>query len=124
MYSLTICFGPTGTTWALLFKDEDKAGVVYNAYVGHIMERAEGGVLIGSDDFGQSFAIEFDSIRGMVLEDMDVVEHAHIQRQLANARMQFKAQEQAKTDPVIRQAMGAQQRAPILQPMGNGRFGN
>lgn len=117
MYSLTICFGPTGTTWAFMFKDKDRA---YE----FVATRSESPSLVIEDDFGQTAMIIKADIHGTVLEDLDVVEHAHIERQLANARMQFKAQERAKTDPIIRQAMGAQQRAPILQPMGNGRFGS
>jgi hypothetical protein len=118
MYSLTIHFGPNAVAWALLFKEEEKAGVVYNAYVGNMLNGAEAALLIGVDDFGQSFAIPFNDIHGIMLEDLDLVEEARIQRSLANARGEVKARQRASTDPVIRQA---QTGAPILTPMGGFR---
>ncbi len=68
MYSLTINFGPTGTAWALLFKEEAKAEEAYNAYMEAKMNGADRNVLIGSDDFGQAYAISVDEIHGVVLE--------------------------------------------------------
>lgn len=115
MFSLSINFGTSGS-WALLFKEEEKAGQAYNAYVEHIVNNAEGGAMIGTDDYGQSYAIPFVEIRGILLEDLDQVEAARIQRSLADERCKAKFIQAAKTDPVIRTAMG--QQAPILQPMG------
>lgn len=121
MFSLTIHFGPSSMAWALLFKEEEKAGVVYNAYMDFKMNAKApdwSGMLIGSDDFGQSFAIPMEEIRGMMLEDLELVEEARIFRALANARADVKARQRAMTDPVIRQG---QQGPAVLQPMG-GRF--
>jgi hypothetical protein len=115
MYSLTIHFGPNAMCWALLFKEEAKAGEAYNAYVSWKMNGASDGALIGSDDFGQSYAIPFSEIHGVLLEDLDLVEEARIQRSLYNARGEVKARQRAATDAVIRQGMG-NQGASVLTP--------
>jgi hypothetical protein len=106
MYSLSIHFGPASLVWALLFKEEEKAGVVYNAYVDAKMSGAQETVLLGADDFGQSFAIPCNEISGILLEDLDQIEEARIQRSLADERCKAKFMVRAKSDPVIRQAMG------------------
>jgi hypothetical protein len=119
MFNVSISHGPVGTVWALLFKTEEKAGEPYNAYVEHKINRAEGGVLIGTDDFGQSYAIPFDEIHAILLEDLDQIEQARIQRALADERVKAKFMVAAKSDPVIRQAIQGQQ-APIMTPFGRG----
>src|SRR6266851_2653181 len=62
MYSLSIHFGPNSIVWALLFKEEEKASMLYNAYVEFKVGGNEAGILIGADDFGQSFAIPFNAV--------------------------------------------------------------
>ena len=120
MYSLTIHFGPNAVSWALLFKEEEKAGVAYNAYVANKMNGIESDMLIGCDDFGQSYAIQFNDIHGMLLEDLDLVEAARIQRSLAEERCKVKLMAAARSDPVIGPAMrGAQ--TPVLTPIGGFR---
>ena len=119
MFNVSISHGPVGTVWALLFKTEEKAGEPYNAYVEHKINRAEGGVLIGTDDFGQSYAIPFDEIHAILLEDLDQIEQARIQRARADERVKAKFMVAAKSDPVIRQAIQGQQ-APIMTPFGRG----
>jgi hypothetical protein len=121
MYSLSISFGPTGTVWALLFKEEAKAAEAYNAYVSNKVAK-ENGVLIGTDDFGQSYAIPFYEIRGVLLESLEQIEEARIQRSLFDERCKAKFLQRARTDPTIRAAMGNQ--TPVLQPMGGGFRGN
>jgi len=116
MFNLTICFGPTGTAWALLFKTEEKAGEAYNTYVDHKVKCAEGGVLIGSDDFGQSYAIPFDEIHGMMLEDLEQVEQAHVLRGVAAERIKAKFVTAATSDPTIRAAQRQQGQTPVLTP--------
>ncbi len=106
MYSLSIHFGPNAIVWALLFKEEEKAGMLYNAYVEFKVGGNEAGILIGADDFGQSFAIPFNEISVMLLEDLDQIEEARIQRSLADERCKAKFMQRAKSDPTIRQAMG------------------
>lgn len=115
MFSLTINFGPSGSAWALLFKTEEKAGEAYNAYVDYkVTPTRASDTLIGSDDFGQSYAIPFEDIHGMMLEDLDLVEGARIARSLVEERVKAKFIEAAKSDPTLRQAM--QQRPGVLTP--------
>ncbi len=108
MYSLSIHFGSNAIVWALLFKEETNAGTVYNAYVDFKLTTGsdENGILIGRDDFGQSFAIPMNEISGILLEDLDQIEEARIQRSLADERCKAKFMARAKSDPTIRQAMG------------------
>lgn len=117
MYSLTIHFGPNAMQWPLLFKEEEKAGVIYNAYLDFQVSEATAGMLIGSDDFGQSFAIPMEQIAGILLEDMDLVEEARIYRSLANARGEVKARQRAMSDPVIRTAQNG---PAVMTPRFNG----
>ena len=70
-----------------------------------------------TDDFGQTAVIDKDSVHGILLEDMDLVEEARIYRSLANARGEVKARQRAQTDPVIRTA---NQGPSVLQPRFNG----
>jgi len=120
MYSLTINFGPSGSAWALLFKTEEKAGEAYNAYVGNIMSGGtELNVLIGSDDFGQTYAIPVSQIHGVMLEDLDLIEAARIQRSLAEERVKIKFVAAAKSDPLIGPASRGQVPG-VLTPMGGG----
>jgi hypothetical protein len=116
MYSLTIHFGPNAIQWQFLFKTEEKAGVVYNTYVDAKANMADA-MLIGTDDFGQAFAIPTSEISGILLEDINAMEEARIERSLADARASAKLQGRARTDPTIR---AAQQGAPVLTPMGGG----
>ena len=120
MYSLTISFGPAGTLWAFLFKEEQKAGEAYNLYVDHKLGRGESGILIMNDDFGQTCAIPFADINGITCEDLDLVEAARIYRSLAEERLKIKLQTAAKTDPLIGPAIS--NRGPgVLTPMGGFR---
>ena len=121
MYSLTISFGPAATVWQFLFKEEEKAGVVYNAYVESKINSAVGVMLIGADDFGQSFAIPFEEIRGVLLEDLELTTESRIRRTLEQAHGQAKYTERAKNDPILRQAMN--QRGPgVITPFAGGQF--
>ncbi|SRR5216684_2333027 len=106
MYSLSIHFGSNAIVWALLFKEETKADDIYNNYVTFKLGNTTNQILLGSDDFGQVFAIPFDEINGMLLEDLDQIEEARIQRSLADERCKAKFMARAKSDPTIRQAMG------------------
>jgi hypothetical protein len=116
MFSLSISFGPTGMVWAYLFKELEKPQEAYNAYVDYKVNHAENGIFIGSDDFGQCYAIPFDEIRGMMFEDLDLIEAARIQRSLADERCKAKFLQAARSDSTIRAGMGNQM--PIMQPMG------
>jgi hypothetical protein len=116
MYNLSICFGPTGTCWQFLFKEKEKAE--------EICKRLENGdesiIHRVEDDFGQRANIERAAIHAVLIEDMDAIEAAHVQRALAQARAQAKLHVAARSDPLLRTA----QQAPILQPAGVGGFRN
>jgi hypothetical protein len=117
MWNLSISFGPTGMVWALLFKTEEKAGEAYNAFVQNKMDVTETDVLIGADDFGQSYAIPFAEIRGVLLEDLEQIEQARIERALADERVKAKFIGRAMSDPVIRAAQRQGQQGPgVLTP--------
>lgn len=123
MYSLSIFFGPSPVPAQFLFKEQEKAGVIYNAYVNFLTSTSDSnnGLLIGSDDYGQSFAIDFANIHAVILENMILGEESRIQRGLSQARGQANANKRAQSDPVI---MAAQRGAgpSVLTPFGNGRF--
>lgn len=120
MYSLSIFFGPSPVPAQFLFKDIEKAKTAYNTYVDFKASSAINGILIGADDYGQAFAIDFEDIHAVILEDMDLGEESRIQRGLSQARGQAKANERAKNDPMLRAMMNSQGPA-ILSPGGFGR---
>lgn len=120
MYSLSISFGPTGTVWQFLFKEEKMAGDAYNAYVGFKAGEAVSDMLIGTDSYGQSFAISMEDIRGVLIEDLALVETARIQRALIDERVKAKFIKAATDDPIIKAAMRPQGPG-VLTPMGGFR---
>jgi hypothetical protein len=112
MYSLTISFGPVGTTWAFLFKDQEKARACHQLALGTIGTKEAAAI---TDDFGQTAVIS--GVHGISFEDLDLVEAARIYRSLAEERIKIKLQTAAKSDPVIGPLMNS--RGPgILTPMG------
>ncbi len=96
MFSLTIHFGPNALQWQFLFKEKENASAGWKNIVGDSLDI--------TDDFGQRGVIKLDSIHGSLLEDLDVVEQARIERSIINARGEVKARQRAATDPVIRAA--------------------
>jgi len=114
MYCLTICFGPAATTWALMFKTEEKAIQALQ----FINEHVDGNF---TDDFGQTIALKTSELHGVMLEDLSLSKLAHIERALHQARMQAEGQKMAQTDPAL---MHAARGPNIISPMmgGNGRF--
>jgi hypothetical protein len=112
MYSLTICFGPVGTTWAFLFKEKEKAEIAYRIVRDMTNPTDPGGCI--EDDFGQN-AIFTSAPHGCVLEDLDLTNEAKIIRSLDHARSETKARQRAATDPTIRAGM-QQQSASVLTP--------
>lgn len=118
MYSLTINFGPTGTVWAFLFKEEEAARRA-RAVTNYRPEGATHFTIV--DDFGQTSDFPFNDVHGVVLEDLDQVEAARIYRSLAEERIKVKLMTAAKADPVIGEAIRRSQGAPVLTPMGGFR---
>jgi len=116
MYSLTIHFGPNAIQWQFLFKEKEKA-MQYHLDISKALGRDLPGQLILEDDFGQNTTIQLTGVHGILLEDINAMEEARIERSLADARASAKLQGRARTDPTIR---AAQQGAPVLTPMGGG----
>jgi hypothetical protein len=127
MHSLSIVFGPTGTTWRLLFKSQDAAErAVTSAQSAMEVSNAK---LVPSnqffvlvDDFGQKAVINIDELHGFMHEDLDQTKLAAIEVSLHNAQAQAQAEQRMRSDPNIMAA--ARNRGvggpPILAPMGNG----
>lgn len=114
MYSLTIHFGPNAMCWQFLFKEKE------NAYAAQKEVWAKDtGWLDMDDDFGQFGRVLRSSVHGVLLEDLDLVEEAQIQRSLVNARAQAKLNSRAAQDPTLRAAQ-AMRGPAMIQPMGRG----
>ena len=108
MYSLSISFGPTGLVWAFLFKEKNDAAM--NAATFHDAKDPNKNPMnqrvMVSDDYGQTAEFMLGSVRAVLVEDLDQIEEARIQRSLADERCKAKFMARAKSDPVIRTAMG------------------
>lgn len=113
MYSLTIHFGPNAVCWQFLFKDKERVSTYTQ-----IFEKGVAFVDL-SDDYGQSANIKMTTVHGWLLEDLDLVEEAQIQRSLVNARAQAKLNSRASQDPTLRAAQ-AMRGPAMIQPMGRG----
>jgi hypothetical protein len=112
VFTLTIALG--NASWPLVYKSEEKAR---DAYVG--LQTAGWDSQTITDDFGQMVLVQSNSFHGALLEDMDKVRLAHIERNLYAARLQIDAQNAARSDPKIRAAQMGQGPA-MIQPVGNG----
>ena len=115
MYSLTIHFGPNAMAWSFLFKEKEKADSAFNTANCAVVDDKPFRI---EDDFGQVAVFAAGSATGFMLEDLDLVEEARIQRSLANARTEVKFQQRARVDPVIRNAQAG---TPVLTPMSGFR---
>jgi hypothetical protein len=121
MYSLTICFGPTATSWAFLFKErkeaEDHASSFYLRETSSNPPKHD--IVWITDDFGQAGFVNINSIHGVIIEDLDLTEQARIERSMVDARAQTKFNARAQDDPTIKAAIAKQQRGPsVITPMG------
>lgn len=126
MHSLTIVFGPTGTSWRLLFKERGTATIAAErcqTALGNnslAMKPADSAVEL-EDDFGQIASIPAAGIHGIMLEDLDQSKQAGIELGLHQARAQADMQNAAKADPKIMAHARAQNQGPgILGPNLNG----
>lgn len=114
MYSLTIHFGPNAMVWQFLFKDKDKAELAFKGVDNAICEQQFFRV---GDDFGQTAIFGQGDAKGCLLEDLDLIERARIERALAEERCKVKLMTAAKSDPTIAAAIRAQQNGPgVLTP--------
>lgn len=116
MHSLTICFGPTGTVWTLLFKDADNMKAAEDRM--KTDPAAEDHFSIG-DDYGQFITVKREHIVAVLREDLDQSQLAQVERGLHQARSQAKAQTRAMQDPVIKESLRLQQQGPaVMSPLG------
>ena len=113
MYSLSIHFGPNAMVWAFMFKEKEKADAAFALTNQNNCPDISGFEI--TDDFGQQCYIDYANFHGSMLEDLDLVEEARIQRSLYNARGEVKARQRASTDAVIRTGMG-NSGASVLTP--------
>jgi hypothetical protein len=112
MWNLTISFGPTGTVWAFLFKDKHHADEAYKSALDNTV-----GAFQVLDDFGQVAQFENKAVHGVLLEDLEQIEQARIQRALADERVKAKFMSAARSDPIIMAAARAGQNGPgVLTP--------
>lgn len=114
MFSISVAMG--AVQWRLLFKTEETARnswTTLTAPTGSPMFQL-------ADDFGQKIVAKYDSVGGLMFEDMDQSKLANVELMLFNASAQAMAQKRAQTDPAFR----TQPQGPaIIDPMrGNGRF--
>lgn len=97
MFSLSIVFGPGNGAWTFMFKTRKAAeGAMY------VWETDNPPLLRITDDFGQSAVVERKQIHGILLDDLDESGKAHIERALAQARTQAKANNAAMADPTLK----------------------
>lgn len=125
MHQITVVFGPSPVPWAFLFNKPELADQAFATIKAAKLDGKDsltGGSCISIvDEFGQQGCLEIKNIHGFMLEDLDKSNLAQIERGLHQARTQAKAQQRAGADPALRAAMMTQG-APVLSPMGNGRF--
>ena len=76
MYSLTIHFGPNAMTWAFLFKEKEKAVSIFEL----LSDLDPAASMTFEDDFGQLGHMDQCEIRGLLLEDLDLIERASSSR--------------------------------------------
>lgn len=126
MHSITIVFGPTATSWRLLFKSKDAADrAVTSAQSVMGADKAELGpptyFFILVDDFGQTAVLDIRTLHGFMLEDLDQTKLAAIEMTVHNGRAQADAEQAMRADPKIMASASRRQGGPpILAPMGNG----
>lgn len=120
MHSLTICFGPAGTVWTLLFKSQESFDAASAKSMKHPGIETH---YVMEDDFGQIITVRHEHLIASLLEDMDLSQMAQVERGLHQAKAQAKAQERAMADPVILQSLRRQQQGPaVMSPVPGGRF--
>ena len=103
MQRLTVVFGPSGINWAFLFRTKESADTFVAA-----RHASPANNWVITDDFGQHAEIKATDVQAYMLEDMDLSRMAAVETGLHQARVQAKAQEMAKADPVLRNAMRPQ----------------
>ena len=112
MYSISVAFGNLPTPWRFLFREKEKAEQ-YRDFTQNFPTQD----LVITDDFGQHAKIRGGSIHAIMVEDLNETQQAAIEMMLHDTRARLKAQQQAKTDPMIKAASMTQQ-SPMIVPGG------
>ena len=99
MHSLTIVFGPTGTTIQFLFKERADAMKALSA------SKAPDHIVCIEDDFEQHAEIERSAIVGRIIESLSGSGDAVIERSIQNSKTQIKGNNKAANDPALKFAM-------------------
>lgn len=101
MISITVNFAKSGM-WLFMFKSQKSADDCINSYK---FSSAEFEI---KDDYGQQAIIRKNEIHGILIEDMDLVSEAQIERSIRQARTQLKANNRASADPALRATAAVQ----------------
>lgn len=118
MHRITVVFGSSGTQF--FYSDRANAERAFDSL--EAAKKAQGTTVSIADEYGQRACLDVAAIHGYVLENLEESKLAHIELGLHQARMQAKANEMGRVDPVLRTAAMHQGGMPILSPQGNGRF--
>ena len=125
MYKLSI--NTAGNVWALLFKEKDGAekseesALAFLRMQSFSQTTAGERVLTLEDDYGQRAHVVAGSLGAVLVEDLDLTQEAMIKLHLHNQHTNIKAQTRVQNDPQLK-AAALGQRAPMFDPMQNGRF--
>ena len=121
MFSLTIVFGTSATPWVLLYKTRESLDAVIANYRADKTTTFGTGPFVATDDFGSTIEINRASIHGVMFEDMDLSKMNAIERGLHHARSQYRAEQMAAADPVLKAASLHRGGNAMLTPF-NGAF--
>lgn len=109
MHSLTIVFGPNGTTLQFLFKERADAMKALAA------SKSPEDIVCIEDDFDQHAEITRMTISGRIVESLASSGDAVIERSIQNHKTQVKGQNKAANDPMLKFSM-ANGGAPMNHP--------
>lgn len=94
--------------WGLLFKSSEKAQVAFDLVCNSLNSTREAGsfspqtIIHLNDDYGTQFAVIAGDVTGVLMEDLETVGEAVIERTLIQARTQAKANGRANADPTLK----------------------
>lgn len=117
MFTLTIAVG--NVSWPLVFKGEHDALAASNKLFAFASSDATEPALV-VDDFGQIAIVRRKELHGWLVEDMEKVKLAHVERAIYANHMQIDAQSRANSDPKIRAARGGSGPGIVTPFGGNG----
>ena len=116
MFSIIVAVGPTSDKISLLYKDKERA----HAALAIVRAAGSSGIVMVSDEFGQTIWIPPDQIHAVIFEDMELSGQASIERGLHQARVNAKGNSQAQNDSTLRTAAMMGGGPSILHPGSRG----